>query len=164
MGDHALGCAKHGERIARHDQLRDVLFEPAASASLAPLREERHLLPGSAARPGDVMIRRWSDGKDVAIDVTETGPLARSYVAAAAEEAGSALTRAFDRKVQGTAAACHQQGLVFLPIALETLGGFHKVVVEQVKRIGAAVARHQGSDERIATRQLFQRLSLPIHL
>ena len=25
MGDHALGCQKYQERIARHDQLRDVL-------------------------------------------------------------------------------------------------------------------------------------------
>ena len=49
-----------------------------------------------------------------------------------------------------------------LPIALETLGRSHKVAVEQVKRIGAAVARHQGSDERVATRQLFQRLSLTL--
>ena len=57
MGDHALGCAKHGDRIARHDQLRDVLYEAAASAALAPVKEERHLLPGTAARPGDVMIR-----------------------------------------------------------------------------------------------------------
>ena len=162
MGDHALGCAKHGDRIARHDQLRDVIFEAAASASLAPAREERHLLPGSAARPGDVMIRRWSDGKDGALDITVTGPLARSNVAAAAEEAGSALAKAVQRKVQGVAEACQQQGLVFLPIALETLGGFHKVAVDQVKRIGAAIARNQGSDEKVATRQLFQRLSLTL--
>ena len=91
-----------------------------------------------------------------------TGPLATSNVAAAAEEAGSALAKAFNRKVQGAAAACQEQRLVFLSIALETLGGFHKVAVEQVKRIGAAVARHQGSDERVATRQLFQRLSLTL--
>ena len=162
MGDHALGCAKRGDRIARHDQLRDVLFEAASSASLAPVREEAHLLPGSAARPGDVLIRRWSDGKDGALDVTVTGPLASSNLAGAAEEAGSALTKAFKRKVQGTAEACQEQGLVFLPIALETLGGFHKVAVEQVKKIGAALARHQGSDERVATRQLFQRLSLTL--
>ena len=76
-GDHALGCAKRGDRIARHDQLRDVVFEAAASACLAPVREEAHLLPGSAARPGDVLIRRWSDGKDGALDVTVTGPLAK---------------------------------------------------------------------------------------
>ena len=96
------------------------------------------------------------------MDITVTGPLARSNVAAAAEEAGSALVKAVQRKVQGVAEACQQQGLVFLPIALETLGGFHQVAVEQVKRIGAAIARNQGSDERLATRQLFQRLSLTL--
>ena len=34
--------------------------------------------------------------------------------------------------------------------------------MEQVKRIGAALARNQGSDEKVATRQLFQRLSLTL--
>ena len=41
-------------------------------------------------------------------------------MAAAAEEAGSALSKAFKRKVQGAAEAYQGQGLVFLPIALET--------------------------------------------
>ena len=50
-----------------------------------------------------------------------TGPLASSNVAAAADEAGSALGKAFDRKVRGAAEACQEQGLVFLPIAIKTL-------------------------------------------
>ena len=108
------------------------------------------------------MIRRWCDGKDGALDITVTGPLARSNVMAAAEEGGSALAKAVQRKVQGVAEACQQQGLVFLPIALETLGGFHHVAVEQVQRIGAAIARNQGSDEKVTTRQLFQRLSITL--
>ena len=112
-GDHALGCAKRGDRIARHNQLRDVVFEAAASASLGPVLEKAHLLPGNAARPGDVLIRRWSDGKDGGLDITVTGPLAASNVAAAAEEAGSALAKAFNHKVQGVAEACQEQGLVF---------------------------------------------------
>jgi len=146
---------KHGDMIARHDQLLDVLYEAASGASLAPVREERHLLPGSAARPGDLLIRRWADGKDAAIDVTVTVPLARFNVAAAADEA-------FNRKVQGTAQACQDQGIAFFPVAVETLGGFHRVATEQVKRIGAALARHQGSDERVASRQLLQRLSITL--
>ena len=97
-----------------------------------------------------------------ALDITVTGPLARSNVTAAAEKSGSALIKAVQRKVQGVAEACHEQGLVFLPIAMETLGGLHKVGEDQVRRIGAAVARNQGSDERVATRQLFQRLSLTL--
>ena len=58
MGDHALACARREDRIARHNLLRDLIFEAASSASLAPAKEERHLLPGTAARPGDVFIRR----------------------------------------------------------------------------------------------------------
>ena len=58
MGDHSLGCGKTSDRIARHNMLRDVLFETAASADLAPSKEEKHLLPGTVARPGDVTIRR----------------------------------------------------------------------------------------------------------
>ena len=127
-----------------------------------PVKEERHLLPGTAARPGDVMIRQWVDGKDAALDITVTGPLARSNVAAAAGEAGSALTKAVQRKIQGVAEACQEQRLAFLPIAFETLGAFHVVAVGQVKRIGTAIARNQGSDERVAIRQLFQRLSLTL--
>lgn len=94
MGDHALGCAKTGDRIARHNMLRDVLFEAAASAALGPSKEEPHLLPGSQARPGDILIRRWSDGKDAAIDVTVTSPLASTNVTRAAAEPGSSLTKA----------------------------------------------------------------------
>ena len=160
MGDHSLGCGKRGDRIARHDHLRDVIFEAAASADLGPSKEERHLLPGSVARPGDVLIRRWSEGKDGALDVTVTSPLAASNVRGAANEAGSALAKAFDRKVRDTAEACRQQGLVFLPVAVETLGGFHRVAVDQVRQLGTAVARKAGSDEKVATRQLFQRLSV----
>ena len=49
-----------------------------------------------------------------------------------------------------TADACREQGLVFYPIAFEALGGVHQVAVTQLKRLGAALARHSGSDEREA--------------
>ena len=78
MGDHSLGCPKTSDRIARHNLLRDVLFETAASADLGPIKEEKYLLPGTIARPGDVTIRRWCNGKDGAIDVTVTSPLCPS--------------------------------------------------------------------------------------
>ena len=73
-----------------------------------------------------------------------------------------ALEKAFKRKVEGAAQACQEQGISFLPVAVETLGGFHKVAVEQTKRIGAALSRHQGIEENIAIKQLFQRMSLTL--
>ena len=160
MGDHALACARREDRIARHNLLRDLIFEAASSASLAPAKEERHLLPGTAARPGDVFIRRWADGKDAALDVTVTSSLASSNIAAAAARPGGALDKAYDRKMHDTADACREQGLVFYPIAFEALGGVHQVAVTQLKRLGATLARHTGSDEREVVSQLLQRISL----
>ena len=160
LGDHALACSRYSDRIARHNHLRDLLFETAASAALGPVREGRFLLPGTAAKPADILIPRWSDGKDGALDVTVTSPLCKTNVAKAAAEPGSALRSAYERKVQGAAAACQEQGLSFLPIAAETLGGLHQVAVVQLKRLATALARQSGEDEGIATRQLFQRFAL----
>ena len=106
------------------------------------------------------MIRRWSDGKDAALDVTVTSPLASSNLAAATARKGGALDKAYDRKMRDTADACRQQGLVFLPIALETLGGMHHLAIRQLKRLGSALARHTGSDERETIGHLIQKISL----
>ena len=70
--------------------------------------------------------------------MTVTSPLAKSNVVGAAGKAGSALDKAFKRKVQGAAEACRQQGIMFIPVAAETLGGLHEVAVNQVKQLGAA--------------------------
>ena len=42
----------------------------------------------------------------------------------------------------------------------DTLGGWHKVAVQQIKKLGAVLARHRGEEEQIEVRHLFQRLSL----
>ena len=141
-----------------------MLFEAASNADLGPKKEERHLLPGTIARPGDVTIRRWSNGRDAAIDVTVTSPLAASNVESAAAEAGASLDKAVQRKLRDTEEAVRQEGLVFLPFAVETLGGLHAGAVTQVKQIAAAlaVARSKGLEESEATSQLFGKVSLTL--
>ena len=52
-------CAWQGERIARHNSLRDVLHSAAVSAALAPTKEGRALLPGQGEMPADIFIPRW---------------------------------------------------------------------------------------------------------
>ena len=42
----------------------------------------------------------------------------------------------------------------------ETLGGMHHLAVRELKRLGAALARHTGSDEREVIGQLMQKISL----
>ena len=68
MGDHALNCAWQGERIARHNSLRDTLHSTAVKAALGPTREGQYLLPGEGGKPADIFIPRHAGGKDVALD------------------------------------------------------------------------------------------------
>ena len=98
-GDHAIACASEGERISRHNLLRDCIFQLASQAALSPVREERAMIPGSNCRPADVYLRAWANGKDAALDVTVVSVLQKSLVAKAADEAGSALIFAWDRRM-----------------------------------------------------------------
>ena len=95
-------------------------------------------------------------------NVTVTSSLSPSNLAAAAAQTGGALNKAYDRKMQGAAEGCRQQCLVFVPFALEALGGFHPVEIRQTKMLGATIARQKGQEETETTRHLFQRISLTL--
>jgi hypothetical protein len=160
LGDHAMCCSSNGERISRHNILRDAIYTVAQSAALGPSKEGRFLLPGTDRRPADILIPHWAGGKDAALDVTVINPLQIATVAEAAVRPGSALTVAFNRKVGSAGELCRRQGLAFVPLAAESLGGWHEVAVGEFRKLGAALGRHAGQEESEATSQLFQRLSI----
>ena len=56
LGDLAMNCAWQGERIARHNSLRDTLHNTAVKAVLGPTKEGQYLLPGEGGKPVDVFI------------------------------------------------------------------------------------------------------------
>ena len=51
---------------------------------------------------------------------------------------------------------CHNQGIVFLPLAVESLGAWHKSAITEVKKLGSALARHTGEEEATTIKHLFQ--------
>ena len=53
-----------------YNSLRDSLFSTAQAAGLAPKKEVRALLPGTDLRPADILIPRWTAGRDTALNVT----------------------------------------------------------------------------------------------
>ena len=65
----------------------------------------------------------------------------------------SALTRV-------TADLCDQQGIAFIPMAAESLGGWHKVALEQLRKLGSALARHTGQEEGETISHLLTRASV----
>ena len=141
-GDHAISCCWGGERIFRHNAIRDALFNTCTQACLAPSREDRALLPGTDARPADLYIPARTGGKDTALDITVVNPLQVAMVQQAAVTPGHALVKAYDRKMAKHGEACGKAGIVFKPIPFETLGGWGAESVAQVKMMGSALARH----------------------
>ena len=153
-------CANNGERILRQNMLRDVIFSTAQSAALGPTKEGRFLLPGSDRRPADILIPYWAGGRDATLDVTVINPLQTATLAEAAASPGSALTVAFTRKIVSAEELCRRQGLAFIPLAAESLGGWHDVMVGKLKILGAALGRHTGQNEIATCSHLFQRVSV----
>ena len=78
----------------------------------------------------------------------------------AATTPGFALTYAHTRKMQGAAEDCRRQGIAFLPLAVESLGGWHRGAEQEVKKLAAALARHTGQDEEMAGTHSWGRLAV----
>ena len=89
-----------------------------------------------------------------------THPLQDIYRAQAAQEPGYALTQAYQNKMKVTADLCDQQGIAFIPMAAESLGGWHKVALEQLRKLGSALARHTGQEEGKTISHLLTRASV----
>ena len=70
LGDHQVGCRGNGDRIHRHDAIRDALFSAAQSAALAPRKEVPTLIPGTRSSPADIFLPNWCRGRPAALDVT----------------------------------------------------------------------------------------------
>ena len=56
FGDHHVSCGGNGNRIHRHDSLRDALLAAAQSAALAPWKEMPSPIPGVSSCPADLYL------------------------------------------------------------------------------------------------------------
>ena len=120
------------------------------------------MLPGEGGKPANIFIPQHAGGKDAALNVTVVNPLQAALVSQAAATPGYALTVAHKRKIDKSWEPCNQQGIVFLPLAVESLGAWHKPAILEVKKLGSLLARHTGEDESTTTKHLFQQLSIAL--
>jgi hypothetical protein len=77
-GSHALCCTHSGDRIARHNRMRNVLHQLMERARLQPIMEKNGLLGDAVTRDGrrpmDTGTLQWGPGKALAIDVAVISP------------------------------------------------------------------------------------------
>ena len=122
FGDHQVACGGNGDRIARHNAIRDVLFSAAQYAALAPTKEAPSLVPSSCSRPADILLPHWSRGCPAALDVIVISPLQHLTLAGAASSPGRALRVGVSRKMSSNLPACRSAGVDFSALSWRPWG------------------------------------------
>lgn len=108
-GDHDAVFLGGGRLVRRHNRVRDILFEAAATALLGPRKEAPNILQHTGDRPADVLIPRWAGNRSLCLDVSIVSPHVNpNMTTTAAERAESMKIRKYEERCQG-------EGLVFEP-------------------------------------------------
>ena len=102
-------------------------FKTALQTGLCPTKEEQALIPGKSLRPADAYIPHWQNGKDTCLDITVVSSLQQALVKKAADTPGAALVHVMQRKNIQSKDSCAKEGLEFLALPLEVLGGCRPV-------------------------------------
>lgn len=122
-GNHALLCACSGDRIKRHNALRNCLREKLCSAALCPVLEPKHILRDSGQKPADILVPDYSLGRDACLDVAITHPVQDKYVSKAAQtQSFSANDYARNVKTPKYSKVVASDSLLFIPLIFETFG------------------------------------------
>ena len=145
-GDHAIGCCGGGCRTRRRNLVRNAVYYASDAANLHPELEKPGLLPHrpifgslyengssvhdndsepSSRRPADVFIPRWRGGPAAAWDFAVTSGLRLEVMADSVRDPDAALTKYEDFKCsyQDTREQCQLQGITFVPMVMEAVGG-----------------------------------------
>ena len=161
-GDHQVACGGNGDRIARHNSLRDVIFFAAQAAALGPRREAPSLVPNSSSRPADILLPSWSQGRSAALDVSVISPLQKLTLSGAATFPGHALNVGANRKLAAGLPACRAAGVEFIPLMVETLGGWSSEAILNIK-IGQSLGQRTSPTFPAETvKHLFGHLAMAI--
>ena len=105
-----------------------------------------------------MVIPSWAGGLDAALDVTVVNPLQSATLAEAAVNTGHAFNVWYASKMSGDAVACQREGIKFLPLVIQTLGGWYRE--QEVRKLGDAKGRHSSQEEDEADRHAFTQLSI----
>ena len=96
-------------------------------------------------------------GQPAALDVTVISTLQQSTLQGAASTQGHALVVGAERKLAAHAVACHAAGIAFVPLVVESLGGWSNEAadLDTITKIGRRQGQRLGVPPVESIRHLF---------
>ena len=120
LGHHHVTCSSGDFRTARHNRLRDALFQLLSAAGMSPSLEQG-AYENDRTRPADILVPCFKLGKPAAFDLTVVSPLTSTNLSRAGEHFDF-LERAAVRKHEENDDKCAALGWVCVPLAVDTYG------------------------------------------
>ena len=159
-------CASFNRRIMlwRMKEIADTtpFATPSLSRQVMPAfsrRRNRGHSSDSQRRPGDVFIPHWRN-RPHAFDVAVTSPLCASNLQQASTNTGAAVEKMKQLKINKHFQSCRQQGISFVPLVVETLGGWDSEASFHLSKIAEMTAQRSDKKAALVSRHFFQRLSV----
>jgi len=118
LGHHSLSCRHSVGRIARHQNLNDLVHRALTKAGFPSIKEPVGLSTKDGKRPDGLTLVPWKMGRCLTWDVTVGNTMA--HIAKTSVEAGGAAEHLADFKTGKYEELA--KTYVFCPIALETYG------------------------------------------
>lgn len=181
FADHCRVCSGGGDRTKRHNHLRNHTFHWCQGAGLSPELEKPGLLlprpmhgalhedgtrQSDGRRPADVYVPRWRSGTPVAFDFAVTSGLRANSLVASLHDPRSAPTayEDFKREHNSTELDCQAQGIQFIPIVAEAVGGAWGPAADKVfAQLAKLKTSMSGERSSQVLANLYQNLGIIIH-
>jgi hypothetical protein len=112
-----------------------------------------------ASRPADVYISQFED-RETCLDVSVVHPCTPASVSRAAHERGFAATSMEASKRAHYSSRCAANNLQFLPIVMESYGGFGPSAVTALCRLARCHANFTGELYASCKKRLFQSMAI----
>ena len=139
-----------------HDKINEILFRALRVGGMPSKLEVQGLCQDDAKRPDEVTIFAWSEGKNVAWEVTCADTVCQSHIAGTFREAGKAAEEAKTAKLNTYNELTRDFDVI--PVAMETFGSWGQLGIKFIRQIGDRMATKTGDKQ--SRYHLLQQISI----
>jgi hypothetical protein len=154
----------HGNLFARHQTVRDALYDLASKAGFHPRKDAEVFclgMNGARQRPADILMS-GDDYAEDCIDVTVVSPLPATITAEI--KIGQKVEAAELAKYRKHELACENASYGFRAFAVDVFGVFAKRSLNLLHRIRNSLMRKTGYPEWLATAVCYRRISIAVQI
>ena len=153
LSHHAVSCRHGGDKVIRHNKLRDIIADLCRKAHLSVRVEAGHGMcrDNNHSRPADVLVEGWE---------TVTSPLTPVTLKDSSRIAGVAALSAETRKHAANDPKCRELGWMCIPMAVETYGSWGKEAQHMFSRLATYLAIHLSCPKSRVLADIYGRLNI----